>query len=131
VGLIFIKALFEGLIFGRSIGLALWLEGNLPFLLCFTLYLRAISKYKPRPCPLPRVGGGGGLYLVGRFGGGFFSLQVWGAYTWMPLFSEFYGVQELLVEDMFDKFAVHSYPRILLIKHTTGDSAMCNILRVY
>ena len=47
----------EGLIFGgaylrreicvsKSIGLALQLEGNLPFLLCFTLYLRAISKYK-------------------------------------------------------------------------------------
>ena len=31
----------------KSIGLALWLEGNLLFLLCFTLYLRAISKYKP------------------------------------------------------------------------------------
>ena len=31
----------------KSIGLALKLEGNLPFLLCFTLYLRAISKYKP------------------------------------------------------------------------------------
>ena len=26
---------------------SLWLEGNLPFLLCFTLYLSAISKYKP------------------------------------------------------------------------------------
>ena len=23
------------------------LEGNLPFLLCFSLYLRAISKHKP------------------------------------------------------------------------------------
>ena len=33
-----------------------------PFLLCFTLYLRAISKYKPL----------GGLYLKGRFNGGFF-----------------------------------------------------------
>ena len=31
----------------KSIGLALQLEVNLPFLLCFTLYLRAISKYKP------------------------------------------------------------------------------------
>ena len=30
----------------KSIGLALWLEGNLPFLRCFTLYLGAISKYK-------------------------------------------------------------------------------------
>ena len=26
---------------------SLHLEGNLPFLLCFTLYSRAISKYKP------------------------------------------------------------------------------------
>ena len=51
-GLYFSKALFEGLIFGgafirrdlskagncvsKSIGLALQIEGNLPFLLCFT-----------------------------------------------------------------------------------------------
>ena len=41
-----------------------------PFLLCFTLYLRAISKYKPL----------GGLYLKGRFNGGFFALRVWGAF---------------------------------------------------
>ena len=39
--------------------------------LCFNLYLRAISKYKP-----PR--GGGGLYLEGRFNGGCFALRVWG-----------------------------------------------------
>ena len=62
------KALFEGLIFGgaylwreitisKLIVLALQLEGNLPFLLCFTLYLRAISKYKPQQ----------GLYLEGQF----------------------------------------------------------------
>ena len=49
--------------------------------LCFTLYLRAISKYKPP----------GGLYLEGRFNGGFFALRVWGAYIWRGLFSEFYG----------------------------------------
>ena len=49
----------------------------------FALYLRAISKYKPR--------GGGGLYLEGRFNGGFFALRVSGAYTWRGLFSEFYG----------------------------------------
>lgn len=37
--------------------------------LCFTLYLRAIfCKYK-----LP-----GGLYLEGRFNGGFFALPLWG-----------------------------------------------------
>ena len=26
----------------------------------------------------PGVGGGGGLYLEGRFNGGFFALQIWG-----------------------------------------------------
>ena len=40
--LYFSKALFDGLF---SEGLIY--GGNLPFLLCFTLYLRAISKYKP------------------------------------------------------------------------------------
>ena len=69
----------EGLIFGgaylwreicvsKSSGLALKLEGNLPCLLCFTLYLRAISEYKPL----------GGLYMEGRFNGRFFALQVLG-----------------------------------------------------
>ena len=58
--------------------------------LCFTLYLRAISKYKP-------PGGGGGergliLILEGRFYGGFFALRVLGAYIWRGLFSEFYGI---------------------------------------
>ena len=51
-------------------------------LLCFTLYLREISKYKPP----------GGLYLEGRFNGGFFALPVWGAYIWKGLSSEFYGI---------------------------------------
>ena len=49
--------------------------------LCFTLYLRTISKYKPP----------GGLYLEGRFNGRLFALGVWGAYIWSGLFSEFYG----------------------------------------
>ena len=54
------------------------------FLLCFTLYLRAISKYKP-----PGAGGGGvGLYLEGRFNRGFFELQVWRAYIWRNLYME-------------------------------------------
>ena len=70
----FLRGLFlEGLIFGgaylwreicvsKSIGLALQLEVKLPYLLCFTLCLRAISKYKPL----------GGLYLESRFNGEFF-----------------------------------------------------------
>ena len=65
---------------------ALCLEGNLPFLLCFTLYLRASSKYKPlagavsnRLLPL------GSLNLEGRFNRQFFALRVWGAYIWSRL----------------------------------------------
>ena len=32
-----------------------------------------------------------GLYLKGRFNGGFFALPVRGPYIWWGLFSEFYG----------------------------------------
>ena len=91
----------EGLLFGgaylrreicisNSIGLALQMEGNLPFLLCFTLCFRAISKYKPAGGM--KRWGGGGLYLEGRFNGGFFALRVWGTYIWRGLFSEFYSI---------------------------------------
>ena len=45
---------------------SLWWEGNLPFLLCFSLYLRANSKYKPPG----------------------------GACIWRGLFLEFYGINE-------------------------------------
>ena len=60
-------------------------------LLSFTLYLREIFQVQA-----PR-GGGGGLYLEGRFNGWFFASPVsgglifGGAYTWRGLFSEFYG----------------------------------------
>ena len=47
-------------------------------MLCFTLYLRVISKYKPP----------GALYLEGRFNGGSFALPVWGAYIWKGLSME-------------------------------------------
>ena len=57
---------------------SLQLEGNLWFLLCFTLYLRVISKYKPP----------GGFYLEGQFYGRFFVLRVWGAYIWSSLYVE-------------------------------------------
>ena len=57
----------------KSIGLAI--EVHLPFLLCFTLYLRAIFQ----------VQAPGGLYLDGRFYGGFFALPVLGAYLWRGL----------------------------------------------
>ena len=32
----------------------------------------------------------GGLYLEGRFNGGFFALPVWGAYIWRGLYMEAY-----------------------------------------
>ena len=89
----------EGLIFGggggaylrreicvsKLIGLALYLKGNLPFLLCFTLHLRAISKF-------PR---GGGAYIWrGDLTEAFLRYEIGelifgGAYTWRGLFSEF------------------------------------------
>ena len=40
----------------------------------------------------PSTNSQGGLYLEGRFNGGFFALPVWGACTWRGLFSEFYGI---------------------------------------
>ena len=87
----FLRGLFlEGLIFGgaylrreicvsKSIGLALQLEVNLPFLLCFTLYLRAVFQVQ---APGGLIFGGaiyrrvfcvtglGGLYLEGLIHGG-------------------------------------------------------------
>ena len=77
----------------KSIGLALQLEGNLPFLLCFTLYLRAVSKYKP---PGGHTFCGGDLtdgFLRDKFGGLIFGQ----AYTWRSLFSEFYSIGLLLL----------------------------------
>ena len=84
----------EGLIFrgaylqreicvSKSIGLALSLEANLPFLPYFTLHLRAIDQ----------VQAPGGLHLEGRFNGGFFALPDWEAYVWRGLFSAFYGMR--------------------------------------
>ena len=81
----FLRGLFmEGLIFGgaylwreicvsKSIGLALCLEGNLPFLLSFTLYLRENFQLQ-----VPGEGGGGGLYLEGRFNGWFLRYEFGG-----------------------------------------------------
>ena len=65
------------------------MEGDLPFLLCFALYLRAISEYKPPGGlifggPIKRRvfcvtsffffwGGGGGIFGGGYKGRGLFS----------------------------------------------------------
>ena len=87
MGLILSKALFKGLILGgaylqreicisKSIGLALFLERNLPFF----FVLLCIWGQFPSTSPQVGVGGSGGLYLEGRFYGGFFMLWVLGAY---------------------------------------------------
>ena len=79
----------EGLIFGgayvrreicvsKSIELACSGKEIYHFLLCFTLYSRANSNYKP-----PR-----GLYSEGRFNGGFFALRFWGVDIWRSLYME-------------------------------------------
>ena len=96
----------EGLIFGgayvqreicvsKSTGLAIFLERNL---LLFFVLLCATGQF-PSTSP-PR---GGGAYIwrgdftevfcVTSLGGFIFG----GAYTWMSLFSEFYGMQQQLV----------------------------------
>ena len=80
-GIYFSKTLFEGLIFrgayvrreicvSKSIRLAYSWKEIYRFLLCFTLYLRLISKYKPP----------GGLYSEGRFHGRLFMLSLGGLY---------------------------------------------------
>ena len=89
----------EGLIFGgayllreicvsKSSGLALQLEGNLPFLLCFTLYLRAISEYKPLGSYIWR-GDLTDSFLRYKFAGAY----IWrliheGAYIWRGVYME-------------------------------------------
>ena len=75
---------------------SLIVEVNSPFLLCFTLSLRAIVQVQappPPPPPPPRRS----LYLERRFNGGFFALLVWGAYIWRGLFSEFYDKVSYIV----------------------------------
>ena len=81
----------DGLIFGgaylrreicvsKSIGLALQLEVNLPFSLCFTLYLRSIFQVQaPRGLYIYFFWGGGGGW---RFNGGFLALPIRRAYIW-------------------------------------------------
>ena len=68
----------EGNLRFKIVWATLMVGRKLTVLLCFTLYLRAISKYKPP----------GGLYSEGRFNGGVFALQVWGVYIWRGLYIE-------------------------------------------
>ena len=74
----------------QSIELALKLEGNLAFLLCFAMYFRTISNYNPPGAGGPYIWRGDLTegFLRYDFGG----LIVGGVYTWRGLFSEFYGI---------------------------------------
>ena len=62
-------------------------DRNLPFLLCFTLYSRVNSKYKPPGGSYIWRGNLTEGFLRYNFGGLFFG----GTYTWRGLFLEFYG----------------------------------------
>ena len=57
------------------------------FPLFYFVKLTTISTYKTP----------GGLYLEGRFNGRFLAVRVWGAYTWRGLFSQFYGISNMLL----------------------------------
>ena len=98
-GLIF----FRGLFWGAYVWRGLYSKGNLHFKIewasllfgsKFTTFALFHFVFEGNfPCTSP-----GGLYLEGRFNGGFFALPVWrayiwrGLYTWRGLFSEFYSI---------------------------------------
>ena len=82
----------EGLIFGgayvqreicvsKSTGLAIFLERNL---LLFFVLLCATGQFPSTSPP----GGGGGVYLEGRFYGRFFRYAVGGGYIWRGLYMD-------------------------------------------
>ena len=85
----FLRGLYsEGLIYGgKSIGLALYLEVNLPV---FALFYFVLESNFPSTSPRAYIWRGDLTegYLRYRFGGFIFG----GAYTWRGLFSEFYGI---------------------------------------
>ena len=83
----------EGLIYGGKFGFNIdWatLINGRKFTVFALFYFVFEGNFEVQAPP-------GGLYLEGRFNGGFFALRVWGlifggAYTWRDLFSEFYGI---------------------------------------
>ena len=73
------RLIFGGLIYGGKFAFQSRLGKP------YSLHLRAIFQ----------VQAPGGLYLEGRFNGGFFALPVLGACIWRGLFSEFYFQYEI------------------------------------
>ena len=97
-GLLFSKALFEGLIFGGAyIQRDLSTEGNLSFKIDWASLI-AGSKLTVLDWfyfvfeAVFQVQAPGGLIFGGAIQRRDFALPVWGAYIWRGLFSEFYGI---------------------------------------
>ena len=94
-GLYFSKALFEGLIFGGAyIRRGLSMEGNLHFEIDwdslivaskFTVFALFYFLFEGN---FPNTSPRGGIFLEGRFNGGFFALRFWGAYIWSGFYME-------------------------------------------
>ena len=70
-------------------------EVNLPLLLRFTLCLRTTFQ----------VQASGGLYLEGRFNGGFFAFSVWATYIWRGLYMEgiIFGIYGIILVPIFER----------------------------
>ena len=118
----------EGLLFGgaylrreicdsKSIRLALHMEGNLPFLLCFTLYFRAISKYKP-----PR-----GAYIwKGDLTEGFLCYEFGGLYLEGLLHG---GVYFRNFTVLYEKYVSRNPSRIAVLHTSYEVNSVCKVIR--
>ena len=96
---------------------------TVPFLLCFTLYLRAISKYKPQEAYIRR----------GDLIGGFLRYELEGLiYIWRGLFSEFYGILKRgqVIFFIFFKWKLVSSTKRLRLRFIALVSSRHNMLIV-
>ena len=93
------------------------MEGNLPFLLCFTLYFRAISDYK---APV-------GLYLEGRVNGGFLRYKFGGLIPGGAYFGNF-TVSHFHLIMLHDRWGDHKrdYMNRQVTSPTWGLPPPCN-----
>ena len=131
----FLRGLFlEGLIFGgaylrreicvsKSIGLAC--SGKEIYHFCFVLL--CIRGQIPSTSPP------GGLYLEGRFNGGFFALPVWGAYIWRGLYMEglIFGILRYSTSTLWPLFTyvLLHYEVALLLSHSITTNKFHNVVQ--
>ena len=71
------------------------MEGNL----CFKIDWASLIVGRK----FPSTSFPGGLYMEGRFNGGFFGLRVWGAYIWRGLYMEglIFGILRYLLAQLY------------------------------